>query len=375
LLLVIGSLITCQNTFAQEVRTGIWITEVEASARKPFELGVTGEDEVLSIKHTDRAEVSTGLGSASAKLELEPAGLGVFPVLRAFAQASAQGEQGRGGADPHRNNGVGGGYIRARIKDFIVFKDHRGEPGFEEWPEEFGPLYIDILWDLSGGLFAIVTGDLPEPPRGFGIPRKEAFATAGYSLDVIGRSSAAFAKSTLREVKAGKVFEKPIDIKSERFEIEVDHLRFDPTEALELTFDFAMSVLATSESPAQTAGSSANFQNSVHFGGLRILDKDLNPLPPGSYSAIGATGIDWTLSNMPIGLTILEAERTQDNFTIQFTGPPAEVDWTVKGSTDLETFDTNLTPFSTITESAPGIYRAVIDVSGQSENLFIRVEL
>jgi hypothetical protein len=158
-------------------------------------------------------------------------------------------------------------------------------------------------------------------------------------------------------------------------EVSIDPFRFDSAEELVIEVKSVLSGRVNAYAPEQQSSIFGDVSKTIYFTGFKFYDDLGNPIPAGSYSAIGTSGMDWTLSNLPEIITIVESVRNEGSFTMRFTGPPSEVDWSIKASTDLESFTTDLTSSSTITETEPGTYQAVIDTSGQSGNLFFRVEL
>ncbi|MGK0185752.1 MAG: hypothetical protein ACI9R3_001533 [Verrucomicrobiales bacterium] len=159
-----------------------------------------------------------------------------------------------------------------------------------------------------------------------------------------------------------------------REEINIQPFAFNFEEELIIEFISHSVGSAASRHPSQKANFIGDLRSTIYFTGFKFYDDLGNQLPDGAYSALGSRLTDWTLSNVPVGIKVIESGRDQDNFTIRFTGPAGEVGWLVKASTDLVAFSLDLTPVSAITETIPGTYEAVIDVSGQGDNLFVRVE-
>jgi len=60
--------------------------------------------------------------------------------------------------------------------------------------------------------------------------------------------------------------------------------------------------------------------------------------------------------------------------TIWFSAEPTITDWRIVGSGDLANFDADLTAEAVITETTPGEYRAVVDVSGKPQRYFLQVK-
>ena len=70
-------------------------------------------------------------------------------------------------------------------------------------------------------------------------------------------------------------------------------------------------------------------------------------------------------------------EKVQFNgtqFVIEFTGESNASGWRFTGSSDLNSFDDDLTSASTVMETGPGTYRATINLEGGSGRRFIRLE-
>jgi hypothetical protein len=61
--------------------------------------------------------------------------------------------------------------------------------------------------------------------------------------------------------------------------------------------------------------------------------------------------------------------------TIVFRGFPGVTGWEVWASTDLIDFDIDETPTTVITEDQPGVYSAVVDISGDPAPYFLRIEI
>ena len=255
------------------------------------------------------------------------------------------------------------------ILDHIRFA--RVDPFGPTRPAEF--ISFDVV--LDGILYASAPIE-GETVRGS--KRKAGRATVRYEFRVSITGGGSLSLHETFSIEAGGTrsgFPGALEAQEEfEFELPVDVRSFDPTQVLTVEIFSRVSCSAFCDSPEQSTIVQGDVSDTVYFTGFKFFDADLNPLPKGTYSAIGEAGIDWTLSNLPEELSILDTERTQDNFTIRFTGPAEVADWSIKGSTDLETFTTDLTSLSTITETEPGTYQVVIDVSEQSENLYIRVE-
>jgi len=48
--------------------------------------------------------------------------------------------------------------------------------------------------------------------------------------------------------------------------------------------------------------------------------------------------------------------------------------WKVKGSNDLQTFSIDKTADSTITETSPGVYEALVELGSLGNRYFLRIE-
>jgi hypothetical protein len=60
--------------------------------------------------------------------------------------------------------------------------------------------------------------------------------------------------------------------------------------------------------------------------------------------------------------------------TITFTGPPGVATWQVKASADLQSFPITEPPLSPITEGPAGSYSVDVDITGDPNPYFLRIE-
>ena len=75
------------------------------------------------------------------------------------------------------------------------------------------------------------------------------------------------------------------------------------------------------------------------------------------------------------GIQITRTAHSGGSFIIDFTAAPGLTGWAVKGSAELAGFPDDLTSVTVITESLPGTYRAVIDLTGRLLfRYFLRIE-
>lgn len=104
-------------------------------------------------------------------------------------------------------------------------------------------------------------------------------------------------------------------------------------------------------------------------------DSDGDGFADGEEIAAGSDPND--PGDVPVRVTdirVTEASLNAGVFTIRFVSTPGISGWKVKGSVDLLEFNIDETADSTITETAPGEYRADIDVTGAPGKYFLRVE-
>ena len=114
---------------------------------------------------------------------------------------------------------------------------------------------------------------------------------------------------------------------------------------------------------------------------------DLTDITAGSIVTIGASRIylDYSHKFNPVNGVVLSplvtgddpvitaVSRSGDAVTIDFTGEAGVTEWKVMAGTDLQSFPIDETP-PTIEEGPAGVYRVVIDVSGDPPRYFMRVE-
>jgi hypothetical protein len=114
------------------------------------------------------------------------------------------------------------------------------------------------------------------------------------------------------------------------------------------------------------AGAKIEASNAMGVGG----DQTNN-----SASSSGAAYV-FLLGAPPAVLPILITGCSLDgtDFTIHFTGQAGATDWRVMGSVDLNGFPDDRTAGSSITETSPGIYEVIVDMSDQPERYFLRIE-
>ena len=76
---------------------------------------------------------------------------------------------------------------------------------------------------------------------------------------------------------------------------------------------------------------------------------------------------------------VTSVSRSGDTLNITFTGPPstAPASWVVMGSSNLSSFPNDKTAQSTITENPidSGLFQATVNLSGEGDSYFIRIEL
>ena len=82
--------------------------------------------------------------------------------------------------------------------------------------------------------------------------------------------------------------------------------------------------------------------------------------------------LDLTPESSPI--TITESALMGTDFVIHFTSEAGLTGWKVTGSDNLLNFPNDKTAASTISETSPGVYKAVVDVSGEPGRYFLRIE-
>lgn len=73
-------------------------------------------------------------------------------------------------------------------------------------------------------------------------------------------------------------------------------------------------------------------------------------------------------------ILITDCSLSGTDFTIHFTAEVGTTTWRVMGSVDLDGFPDDLTAVSSITETSPGIYEVIVDLSGHPERYFVRIE-
>jgi hypothetical protein len=89
----------------------------------------------------------------------------------------------------------------------------------------------------------------------------------------------------------------------------------------------------------------------------------------GQYRAFLLTAI-----NPEEYVIITEASRNGTSFTLDFASDRGLAGWQIKASTNLNSFPINKTPDSVITEGYPGVYHAVVNITGAPNAYFLRVE-
>lgn len=73
-------------------------------------------------------------------------------------------------------------------------------------------------------------------------------------------------------------------------------------------------------------------------------------------------------------ILITKASRNGASFNLDFASDRGLSDWQIKASTNLNGFPINKTPDSVITEGYPGVYHAVVNITGTPNAYFLRVE-
>jgi probable HAF family extracellular repeat protein len=73
-------------------------------------------------------------------------------------------------------------------------------------------------------------------------------------------------------------------------------------------------------------------------------------------------------------ILITRASRSGNTFTLTFASDPGLTGWLIKASTNMQSFPIDETADSTVTEGFPGVYQAVVDVTGAPSVYFLRVE-
>jgi Cadherin domain len=112
---------------------------------------------------------------------------------------------------------------------------------------------------------------------------------------------------------------------------------------------------------------------------------DLTDVKPGSSVTISATRIysanshkfnpinGLALAALATGPAITGVSLSGTTLTLDFTGEPGVTNWKIMAGTDLQSFPIDETPGS-ISEGPPGVYQALIDVTGDPPRYFLRVE-
>ncbi len=91
-----------------------------------------------------------------------------------------------------------------------------------------------------------------------------------------------------------------------------------------------------------------------------------------SYGGLGSEWHGLTVTGFPTEVTRIR--RNRDHISIFFSGEPAASSWQIRGSASLSTFVDDLTSTSTIEETSPGDYSAVINAKDLPPTYFLRVE-
>lgn len=99
---------------------------------------------------------------------------------------------------------------------------------------------------------------------------------------------------------------------------------------------------------------------------------------PENASTFGGAGAQWNnltivIRTEPIPISILGTQLRGSNFTIHFGGEPGISDWRMLGSEQKKTFADDLTTNTGFSETTPGEYEAVIDISENPLIRFFRV--
>ena len=89
----------------------------------------------------------------------------------------------------------------------------------------------------------------------------------------------------------------------------------------------------------------------------------------GQYRAFLLTAI-----NPEEYIIITKASRSGTNFTLDFASDPGLTGWQIKASLNMSSFPIDETPDSVITEGYPGVYHAVVKITGAPNTYFLRVE-
>ena len=92
----------------------------------------------------------------------------------------------------------------------------------------------------------------------------------------------------------------------------------------------------------------------------------------GAYQQATSSGAAYIFIDAPI--TISESSLVGNLFTIYFSSAANATGWKVMGSENLSAFSEDKTAVSTITQLTPGNYRAVVNVSGEPNKYFLRIQ-
>jgi len=76
----------------------------------------------------------------------------------------------------------------------------------------------------------------------------------------------------------------------------------------------------------------------------------------------------------PIPTIITNASLEGTTFTLVFTGEAGLIDWKVKGASQPHGFADDWTGNSTISETSPGIYQAIVELGSLNNEYFLRIE-
>ncbi len=113
----------------------------------------------------------------------------------------------------------------------------------------------------------------------------------------------------------------------------------------------------------------------LHGSDPNNADSDGDEFSDGEEIAAGSDPND--PGSIPVEVTDIRVTGSslEDGvFTIHFASAAGAAGWKIMGSADLGTFDIDETANATITETAPGEYRAEVDVTGAPEKYFLRIE-
>jgi len=129
-----------------------------------------------------------------------------------------------------------------------------------------------------------------------------------------------------------------------------------------------------SESPDMSLGLGENtvFDSRVTLTGGRGINTTGLSFPPQTVNVELNANFKAVPAPAPTIITSASLEGT--TFTLLFTGEAGLTDWKVKGSSDPHGFADDWTANSTISETSPGNYQAVVELGSLSNTYFLRIE-